>query len=119
MNNFKKLLVSATLLVGTSAANAAVVCNGTTQCQGPATEIMASLFPSPTGGILISSPAVVSGLPCSGASGGNNIILPASHANYNQTYATLLTASVSGNEVILRIDTAQQACTLFFARMIN
>jgi hypothetical protein len=119
MNNFKKLLIGATVLLGASAANAAVTCNGTTQCQGPAAEIMVSLFPSPTGGILISSPSVVNGLPCTGASGGNNVLLPATHVNYNQTYATLLTASVAEKEVILRIDTAQAACTLFFARMIN
>ncbi len=119
MNNFKKLLIGAALLGGASTANAQVSCNGTTQCTGPATELMGSLFPRPTGGILIDSPSLVNALPCTGASGGANVLLPADHMNYRETYAALLTASVSGNDVQLRIDTGEAVCTLFFARIIN
>lgn len=102
-----------------ASANAAISCNGTTQCTGPAPELIESLFPRPEGGILIKSTATINALPCTGASGGVNVLLAASHGNYKETYAALLTASVAGNDVQLRIDTAQAECTLYFARIIN
>ncbi|MBX2847235.1 MAG: hypothetical protein KTR16_02855 [Acidiferrobacterales bacterium] len=119
MKFLAKAGVASVFALSSLAVNAQVSCNGTTQCQGPATELMASLFPSPGGGVLINSPTVVNGLPCTGNSGGSNVLLPATHPNYNQTYATLLTASVAEKDVILRIDTNEATCTLFFARMIN
>jgi len=106
MKILKKVLIAAALCTGASAATAQV------------SWLINGLFPSPEGGILIDSPETVNGLNCVGASGGNNVLLPASHANYNQTYATLLTAFVSGNDVQLRIDTNASQCTLFFTRIL-
>ncbi len=119
MNNFKKLLISAALLSGASVANAQVTCNGATQCTGPASELIQGLFPLAAGGIAINSPATVNGLPCAGNTGPFNVLLPDTHANYRETYAALLTASVSGNDVQLRIDTNEANCVLQFARFLN
>ena len=120
MNNLKKLLIGAALLGGASAASAEVVCNSTgNSCIGPATEMIQGLFPSPQGGILIESAPTVDGTICAGVNGNNVIFLPSTHLNYKETYAALLTASVSGNDVQLRMDDDEATCTLFFARFIN
>lgn len=119
MNNFKKLLIGAALLVGASTANAQVTCT-TTQCTGPAAELIQGLFPSPDGGVQIQVAASsINSLTCTGVNGNPVIALPATHLNYNQTYATLLTASVAGNRIQLRADDSEATCTLFFARMFN
>ncbi|MFT5572295.1 MAG: hypothetical protein ACI9FR_001218 [Cryomorphaceae bacterium] len=103
-----------------ASANAQVACNST-QCTGPASELIESIFPRPEGGTLISAPAVPGAIGCTSSSGGTkNVLLPDTHPNYKETYAALLTASVAGNSVQLRVDTENLAeCTLLFARFYN
>lgn len=114
-----RVLLGIGVLAASSAASAQVSCNGSTQCSGPAVDVIGGLFPSPFGGILVESPDMVNGLPCNGAASGPNVLLPADHQNYKETYATLLTASVAEKDVVIRIDTSESECTVFYARMLN
>lgn len=120
-----KKLIALSVIGAAFASNvsfAQVSCNGTTACQGPATELIRSLFAAQSASgpiVLINSPTAVAELPCTGANGGANILLAGTHQAFKETYATLLTASVAEKDVILRIDSSQAACTLFFASMLN
>ena len=94
-------------------------CN-TTGCIGPADEIVEGLFPSPAGGIQVQSAMTTEASSCVGGGGAGNVItLPADHLNYRESYATLLTASVSGNRIQLRTVDNSDPCELLFTRMFN
>jgi hypothetical protein len=121
MKNTIKLLTGIALFGFMMApASAQVVCT-TTQCTGPAAELIESIFPRPEGGVLIAAPAVPPAIGCTSSSGGTkNVLLPEDHNNYKETYAALLTASVAENSVQLRIDDGNLGeCTLLFARFLN
>lgn len=115
----RKFLVLSALFMGFAGTAQAQVSCSSTQCTGPASEVMTSIFPRPSGGVLIDSAQTVAAVGCTGSSGGTNVLLEGSHTNYKETYAALLTALASDARIQLRVDTAQASCTLFFARILS
>lgn len=109
-----------------ASAFAQVTCNGTTSCQGPANELIRSVFAAESGGqpiILINSPQTVAQLPCTGANGGDNVRLGSENAAFRETYATVLTAVASQANVVVRVTNASSnngtACELQFVQLLT
>lgn len=109
-----------TLSAMAPAVQAQVTCNGTTFCEGPASELIGGLFPfdrSGTPEILIESRPTVDGTPgCIGAGGGPNVRLNDS-AVFRESYAALLTAVATDAVVTIRLDTTEAECTVGFVRL--
>lgn len=95
---------------------AAVYCNGTTACEGPARELIKQVFPSNNADAvtLLRSPLLVAGLPCTGANGGANVRLEKGHRSFEETYALVLTTVAANETIVIRINTAEAVCTVAY-----
>jgi len=125
----KKIILFLVLAGTSSLSYAAVNCNGTNACAGPARELITQIFPSNSADAvtLLSSPTLVASLPCSAANGGPNIRLErqqydsngnfiGGHRSFEETYALALAAIVADEKIVIRVNDAPNAepCTVSY-----